>query len=231
MIALSRQLPATFVTSREGLRSLACYVVAPARKTLTGRIGLRAIDSGFGTPVLPDGSRIVVRGDRLIRQSGDSVRITSVQAAADFLGVPLSSDPGVGSDLPPFVPDSDLRVVENSALALGTWYGLAESVLGALSHVGSVSEAQLWPEHFDLAVEITLFGDVHVNVGFSPGDRDHDEPYVYVGPHDMTRLSGAYWNASFGAVLDWADLLTDGSPANAARAFIAEGIGLLRSAE
>jgi hypothetical protein len=137
----------------------------------------------------------------------------------------------VGSDLPPFAPASDLRVDRNTALALGGWYAFADSVLRALSHVGSVSEAQLWPEHFDLAVEIALFGDVHVNVGFSPGDREHDEPYVYVGPHDMTRLLGGYWNASFGAVLDYADLLTDGSPADAARAFIEEGIGLLRSAE
>jgi hypothetical protein len=47
----------------------------------------------------------------------------------------------------------------------------------------------------------------------------------------MNRLSGAYWNASFGAVLDYADLVSNGSPVEAARAFIAEGIELLQPAE
>ena len=230
MTALSRPLPASFATSREGLRSLACYVVAPARKALTGRIGLRAIDDGFGTPVLPDGTRIVVRGDRLIRQSGDSVRITSLQAAAEFLGVPLSCDPGVGSDLPRFDPASNLQVDRSSAFALGTWYSFADRVLAALSHeVSAVSEAQLWPEHFDLAVDVTLPGDVHVNVGFSPGDGEHDAPYVYVGPRDMSRLSGAYWNAPFGAVLDYADLMSAPAANRSAQAFISEGIGLVQS--
>ena len=42
-----------------------------------------------------------------------------------------------------------------------------------------------------------------MNLGFSPGDGDHDEPYVYVGPHDVTSLDrdDPYWNAPFGAVL------------------------------
>src|SRR5207342_1209321 len=69
-------LPATFGETREGLRTLACYVIAPERKARTGRIGLRPTGDGFGTPPFEDGSRVLVRGDRLARQPGDTVPIT-----------------------------------------------------------------------------------------------------------------------------------------------------------
>lgn len=61
------------------------------------------------------------------------------------------------------------------------------------------------PEHFDHAVAVDLDGEA-VNVGFSPGDANMPEPYVYVGPHDTADLDGGYWNAPFGAVLSHADL-------------------------
>src|SRR4051812_20706594 len=106
MTASLDPLPPTFTSTRAGLRALACFAIAPARKALTGRIGLRAVDGAFGTPLLPDGSRVLVRGDRLIREPGGDVAITTVRAAAAFLSVALSGDPGVGADLPPFEPDA-----------------------------------------------------------------------------------------------------------------------------
>jgi hypothetical protein len=58
------------------------------------------------------------------------------------------------------------------------------------------SLVQLWPEHFDIAVEL---GDedsgARANYGFSPGDEAHDEPYVYVGPW-TARPRGPLWQAS-----------------------------------
>ena len=39
------------------------------------------------------------------------------------------------------------------------------------------SEIHLWPEHFDIAFE-----DQEVTYGGSPGDENHDEPYLYVAP-------------------------------------------------
>src|SRR3954468_3637427 len=99
-------LTATFTSTRAGLHALACFVIAPARKAATGRIGLRAVDGAFGTPLLPDGTRALIRGDRLLREpGGGAITITTVRAAATFLSVPVSEDPGVGGDLPPFEPD------------------------------------------------------------------------------------------------------------------------------
>jgi hypothetical protein len=51
----------------------------------------------------------------------------------------------------------------------------------------------LWPEHFDLSSTVN-----EVNYGVSPGDDAHPGPYAYVGP--WTPRTGAFWNASFGAL-------------------------------
>jgi hypothetical protein len=225
-------LPPAFAATRESLRALACYAISPARKARTGRIGLRPTGDGFGTPPFDDGSRITVRGDRLrIEPGGPETAVTTVRAAAGFLHVDLSPDPGVGHDLPPFEPDRDLAVDASASLALGAWYALGQGVLDELVTVsdGRVSEAQLWPEHFDLAVVVDLDEGVGVNVGFSAGDTFHDAPYVYVGPHDVARLDGRFWNAPFGAYLGHADLEASGDAHGQARAFVAEGLRLVRS--
>jgi hypothetical protein len=221
-------LPATFATTREALRALACFVVSPARKAQGGRIGLVATGDGFGTPVLDDGTRIVVRGDRLIREpDGGDVPITTLRAAAAFVGVDLVADPGVGHDLPPFVPDDDLAVDAAASLALGAWYHFGQEVLDALRDelpAGSTSEAQLWPEHFDLAITVERRPGYAVNVGWSPGDGFHAAPYVYVGPHDTTNLVGDVWNAPFGAYIGYAALSASTDPRVGALSFIREAL-------
>ena len=224
--------PEHLTATRESLRALACYVISPARKRRTGRIGLRPTGDGFGTPPFDDGARIVVRGDRLIVEAGDaerSVAITTLRDAAAFLDLELSADPGVGHDLPPYEPDVDLDVDEPSSRWLGRWYAFGAGQLDRLlANVdgATVSEAQLWPEHFDLAVTVDGDGDA-VNVGFSPGDRETAEPYVYVGPHDRTGLDGDYWNAPFGALLPYADLQRASDPGSLAAAFVDEGLRLV----
>ena len=125
-------LPPRFGLTRAGLRALACYVVAPARKAATGRIGLRPTGDGFGTPPFDDGTRIVVRGDELVREPGAGARITTLRAAAEFLVVELSPDPGVGHDLPPFEPDAQLDVDATASLALGAWYAFGQQMLDGL---------------------------------------------------------------------------------------------------
>src|SRR4051794_17754545 len=115
-------LPAEFGTTRDALHALACYVVSPARKARTGRIGLRSVGDGFGTPPFDDGSRIVVNRNTLSVEHGDEVVITTLRAAASFLGVELTADPGVGADLPPFEPDVALDVDTDASLRLGHWY-------------------------------------------------------------------------------------------------------------
>src|SRR5690606_13713074 len=79
---------------------------------------------------------------------------------------------------------------------LMAWFALGNDALERLraSLDGDVSEIQLWPEHFDVA----LTAD-RVNYGASPGDDEHDEPYIYVAPWE-TR-TGPFWNEPFGASL------------------------------
>lgn len=222
-------LPATFVSTRESLRALACYAVSPACKARTAHIGLRPAADGFATPPFEDGSRLVVRGQHLAWDPGTSITVTTLRAAAAFVDVELSPDPGVGHDLPPFSPDADLHVDAEASAALGSWYRFGGQVIEALagrSSTGHVSEAQIWPEHFDLAVTVEAGGGGSVNVGFSPGDSFSDEPYVYVGPHDTAGLSGPYWNAPFGAYLAYSGLAETDDPARVALDFVVEGLEL-----
>jgi hypothetical protein len=213
-------LPPTFATTREGLHRLACFVVAPARKARTGHIGLRATADGFGTPPFDDGSRVVVRGAELV-VGGRRAPITTLRDGAALVGIELSRDPGVGRDLPPFEPDADLAVDAAASLALGAWYAFGDAALARIEVAGATaSEAQLWPEHFDLAVTLTLASGAGVNVGFSPGDGASAEPYVYVGPHDTTGRDDPFWNAPFGALRTYGDVLA-GTDVDA---FIADGL-------
>jgi hypothetical protein len=63
------------------------------------------------------------------------------------------------------------------------------------------SEIHLWPEHFDIAFE-----DREVTYGGSPGDENHDEPYLYVAPWTMPDAAPE-WNADGfnGAEAVWTD--------------------------
>lgn len=228
-------LPPAFVTTREGLRALACYAISPARKARTGRIGLRSHEGGIATPPFDDGTRICVRGDQLVATTGEAARISTVGAAAALLGIEPSPDPGVGHDLPPYDPEADLAVDQRSSVALGAWYAFAQATIDRLDAAvpagSTVSEAQLWPEHFDLAVVVTVPGGRQVNVGFSPGDGFHGDPYAYVGPHETGGLDrgDAYWNASFGAFLGYAGLLAAADPDAEVLRFVGEGFARLSS--
>jgi hypothetical protein len=218
-------LPPSFATTREALRAVACYVVAPVRRARTGRIGLRPFDGGFATPPLDDGRRLAVDGDVLRWVPGESHRLSTLAAAAAWTGLELTPDPGVGHDLPPFEPDAELAVDTAAARALGTWYAFGQRVLDALPRDGAVlGEAQLWPEHFDLALVAEPPTGSRVNLGCSPGDGYLDEPYVYVGPHELGSLQGEFWNAPFGAVLPYARLAATPDPLDRAVAFLVAGL-------
>ena len=216
--------------TRESLRRLAAYVLAPARKAVNGKIGLRYTLGGFGTPFFGHDRQLRVAGAVLVRQEGGEAAaedITTLKAAAAFAGVELSDDPGVGSDLPGLGdPGAPLTVDRTAADALGRWFGFAASVLeqfrAELKAAGtSASRIQLWPEHFDAGMNIE-----GVNFGCSPGDAEHPEPYVYVGPWNREGLEGEFWNASFGAVLPYADLLAVPDQREAALAFLRRGASL-----
>jgi hypothetical protein len=225
-----KPLPDGYVETREALRRLAVYVLSPARKAVTGRIGLQPTDGGFGTPLFGEGEQLRVKRGELIRHKGASAQsapITSLSEAATFAGLTLSDDPGVGHDIPDLGdPDAPLPVSPPAALALGEFYRFAGSLLedlrAELNAAGQeCSTVQLWPEHFDLGC-----GVEGINFGCSPGDGYSPEPYVYVGPWNSEGLEGSFWNAPFGATLSYKELLDSEDQHGTALAFLRRGAGL-----
>jgi hypothetical protein len=79
----------------------------------------------------------------------------------------------------------------------------------------------LWPEHFDVAFEAgSETQGKRGTYGASPGDPDHDEPYLYVLP--WGEASGDLWQATGfqGAELGYADLCATADPVEAAYEFM-----------
>jgi hypothetical protein len=201
-------LPASFAETRIALHKVAEAVVAPARMP-SNEIALRYTRGGFGTPFFEqDGADCQVRVEH-----GELVR----QRGSEETREPL--------------PDVD-RV---SATALGEFYGLACSVLEQLradETDGDPSRVQLWPEHFDLAIELgSEAGGTRANFGASPGDDDHKEPYLYVGPW-TAEVSGELWNATgfTGAELTYSELLAAEDHRKAALDFMRERYRALQEA-
>jgi hypothetical protein len=115
-------------------------------------IALRYTRSGFGTPFFEqDGADCQVRVEHgeLVRQRGPEE----------------TREPLPGVDIA-------------AATALGDFYGLACSVLEQLradETDGDQSLVQLWPEHFDIAVDLgSEPAGQRAAFGASPGDDDHD---------------------------------------------------------
>jgi hypothetical protein len=109
-----------------------------------------------------------------------------------------------------------LDVDPDAAAALAAFYAFGAAVLHELC---ASAAAWLWPEHFDLAIE--LDADSHrATYGFSPGDEHHAEPYAYVGPW-TAEFDGELWQAvGFrGAELSYAELLAAPDPRAAALEF------------
>src|SRR5450631_2170115 len=144
---------------------------------------------------------------------------------AAHVGAELLADPP-GEDAP-------LAVDARSSAFLGEWFGFAASVLEELragvADPLDPSRVQIWPEHFDAAVEIGLEArSQRAGYGASPGDELHPEPYLYVVPWaDVPE--GELWQAEAfrGAELPYRDLL--GAPDQRERAlrFFTERLAVL----
>ncbi len=198
-------VPATLVETRLALHRLAEHVLTPARQAVNGKIAMRYVSGGFGSPLFGDDIQARVDGTELVVDSPQGERrapITTLAAAAGHVGVSLD------------VEDEPLAVDESASRFLGDWYGFTASVLEQLrAEAGPELEAsrvQLWTEHFDLATELGAeAGGVRAGYGGSPGDELHPEPYFYVVPWNAERATGDGWNASgySGAELSYAQLL------------------------
>ena len=180
--------PAGWRETRDALHQLADRVMAPARFARDGKIRLRSLPGGFGTPRVGDeGWQIRVEGTDLVVAVGEDERrrpITSLHDAAAFAGLDPSG-----------LPDDPLAVGADGAAWLGDFYAFVLATLEDLRREAGADEPVLWPEHFDYAIAA---GDertgTQANYGGSPGDAAHAGAYLYVGPFQAQE--GELWNAT-----------------------------------
>lgn len=198
-------VPENLVETRLALHRLAEHVLTPARQAVNGKIAMRYVAGGFGSPFFGEDVQVRVDGADLVVDSTEGERrapITTLATAADHVGVPLDAE------------DEPLAVDATASRFLGDWYGFTASVLEQLRAESGpeleASRVQLWTEHFDLATELGAeSAGVRAGYGGSPGDELHPEPYFYVVPWDSRHATGDGWNASgyAGAELSYAELL------------------------
>lgn len=203
-------VPPTLGVTRDGLHRLAEHVISPARQRANGKIGLRWTLGGFGTPFFGADAQIRVEGAQLVIGVGGEERrhpITTVRDAAAAVGFDLSGADEERADQP-------LEVDAHGSRFLGAWFGFVTSVLEQLRAEARTewepSRVQLWPEHFDVAVELGSEElEQRAAYGGSPCDEGHAEPYLYVAP----------WTGSGLVEMSYADLLEAEDQRAAALAF------------
>jgi hypothetical protein len=228
-------IPDGYGPARQALHRVAYFVVAPGRFAATGKLGLRWTRGGFGTPFFGADEQVRVDGGFLVVQRGAGVRaepLTTLRALTGLVGVGYRESwfEGFRDPLPPADPDAPLDIVPEAAAVVGDWFGFVTAVLEELRRTpgaAGVTRVQLWPEHFDPAVEMGRPGE-RASYGGSPGDASHPEPYLYVAPR-VGVDAGPYWNdAAFGgASLPYAALSTASDPYGAAVEFLRRGHDLL----
>jgi hypothetical protein len=212
-------LPASFVRTREAVHALAEHVLCAVRYAAVGRIGLSPASDGIVTPAFDD--RVVgLRGLELVDSGPGGDRrspVTTLQDAGRFFGVEPVAPP---LWTPTTTPDLDapLAIDADAAGALAAWFTL---VAGALTKVDQNAAPTLWPEHLDLALTVG-----EVTYGGSPGDAEHDQPYLYaLPPAPVPDGDRSFWNEPFGAAITYDRVRT----AHDAAAFFADAATRIRS--
>jgi hypothetical protein len=190
-------LPPGFAATRSALHRVAEEVLKPARERVTGRFGLRALPGGFGTAPFGDVMQLHVDGTDLVTRDGTTV----------------AREPIEGVDA-------------GAAAALASWLAFGAGVLEELRAETGLEHdptpPQLWPEHFDVAVELgSEARGARAGYGASPGDELHAEPYLYVVPWNAAAADGELWSATAftGAELSYAELLSSDDRREAALQF------------
>ena len=232
--------PDGFAETRGQMHILAEHVLAAARHKANGKIGLRFTRGGFGTPFYGDDEQVRIEGDEFVYQQGHREtrqKLTTAEDAARMAGIRCGAPSDVYRPTTSVDPDQELHIDVDSARYLGDLYGLGTSVLEELraraTPEESPSRVQLWPEHFDVALEL---GDEsageRAGYGLSPGDDNHSVPYLYVVPWDECP-SDSWWNGTYfaGASCDLSELLKTPDQRERALDFFEEGRRRLRSIE
>ena len=227
------ELPPAFASTREAMHALAEQVLSAAYFAATDHIGLRPTMRGFGTPEFGEHERVRVDATAIVHERAGQIRrheITSLRAAASFVGAALGA-PSVFKPATSIAPDVPLTIDRDGALALADWYALGNALLHDLraTHEDvSSTDAQLWPEHFDLACELGDEGaGTRATWGASPGDAIVPEPYLYVAPWDEARRTGDLGAYPFGGACTYSELRSAAEAGAAGRRFFESAVDQL----
>jgi hypothetical protein len=239
-------LPDGFAETVRSLHRVAEELVAPARRP-DNEIALEPTPAGFGTPVFEwDGAehQVRVEGAHLVHRIGGEERLAPLTSLATAAEAVRDLLPDGGRHLSPAGlqtatgagEDGSLSVDPAAAGVLARWYAFGRDTLERLAALASPEEpaspAILWPEHFDIAIELgEETAGRRATYGFSPGDENHAEPYAYVAPW-VAPAPGEPWNARgfTGAELGYAELLAAADPAATAADFLSNRRELLAGA-
>ena len=202
------RVPEGLTETRRSLHALARRVIGPVRERANEHSGLRWTRGGFGTPFFGADAQVRVENGVLVVQSRFRERraeITTLAAAAELIGFDLSGDETEVNAAP-------LEVDPDAARFIGHFLGFATNVLEQLRAdvppEYEPSRLELWPQTFDLTVEVGLeHAGRRAAFGASLGDLHHPAPYLFVTPLDV-RPTGELWQAaSFsGAELTYREL-------------------------
>jgi hypothetical protein len=183
-----------YTRTRTSLHGVAEGVLAGPQHERSATIRLRVLPGGFGAVAEP---ALRVVGTELVTAAGDRVALRGTFAdLASAAGVTYTV-PSLYADHAPVSAEDEISVDPAAATRIATWFSQGHQ---ALRTVVPGQTPVLWPEHFDLAVTVD-----EVNLGVSPGDAYHAEPYAYVGPWEFDPTASGYagvpgFNAPFGAV-------------------------------
>jgi hypothetical protein len=246
------QLPDDWPAERDTLRRLAAHVLARSQATVTGHIALTVLPGGFGTPQFgSDRRRVRLAGGSMFvetaaaERSGEAAATTTVHMVAGSTLATLCAAArctpddvfSVGDDTPALGDvDETIRLDADSVTVLGDWFHLGQRAIdGCLASLPDpqASVVRLWPEHFDLGVDLAVDQrtrpGVRANLGAAAGDGFHHEPYLYVAPWGAERPGpDGFWNAPFGATLSFGELDAAENPLAMASEFFLHGIAYLR---
>ncbi|MHA6792151.1 hypothetical protein ACVGVM_01305 [Pseudonocardia bannensis] len=198
--------------TRRSLHGIAEMVLAGPQYREHGTIRLRVTPGGFGQVAGP----LRVEGTELVWDGDDAGRVP-LRGTCRELGAAAGVEPGppegLYTDTSGVGPNEQLVVDPAAAELMADWFATGDH---ALRNFVPGCEPVLWPEHFDLGIQLD-----EIDYGVSAGDAANTRPYAYVAP--WTPCHGPFWNAPFGAIRRQDEVPAGHLATSAIMAFFVEG--------